>query len=165
MLFSHLFQKSSSDMSSLSLFLRFVICDGTISSLFATFGTLLLTDAMLVKVPFVWAQFPRYSRRSELCSSLTRCSSRFHSCKHDETFPRYSRKKSLWFLYHSDSIIYNATSESSKFFSFILTIHPIYIFRFSILSFYSVFLFSLSCIATIRMRKTKRNTGNSATDM
>jgi hypothetical protein len=40
-------------MSSLSLFLRFVICDGTISSLFATFGTLLLTDAMLVKVPFV----------------------------------------------------------------------------------------------------------------
>ena len=113
----------------------------------------------------VMAQFPRYSRRSELCSSLTRCSSRFHSCKHDETFPRYSRKKSLWFLYHSDSVIYNATSESSKFFSFILTIHPIYIFRFSILSFYSVFLFSLSCITTIRMRKTKRNTGNSATDM
>ena len=28
--------------------------------------------------------------RSELCSSLPRCSSRFHSCKHDGTFPRYT---------------------------------------------------------------------------
>ena len=56
-------------------------------SLFAPFGAMLLTAAMLVNVPFVRARWKiRYSLRSEQCSSLPRCSSTFHSCKHDGKF-------------------------------------------------------------------------------